>query len=85
MTPEEIRALQQDLHEAVESVLANHDAESKTYMMQFVLIAAVIDSDGQRGVWIVSADKMQDWELLGLLDYGKMQTYKETLSGDSDD
>lgn len=68
--PDEIAKLQADLHAAVQRVIADHEG-TLTYLMRFVLLAEIIDSEGERALFQVAADGMKRWDTLGMLEHAR--------------
>ncbi|MBN6054498.1 hypothetical protein JYK22_21330, partial [Nonomuraea sp. RK-328] len=70
----DIKAIQADFHAALSEVINRHEP-SKAYLTRFVVLAEVVDGEGERMVWQVAADGMRAWDTLGLLDYARSVEY----------
>ena len=58
------------LQAVIQQALNEHDGQ-KNYLMRFVVLAEVIDPEGQRAVWQVAADGMMRWDTLGMLEHAR--------------
>ena len=75
--PDEIAKLRADLHAAVQQVIAGHEG-APTYLMRFVVLAEIVDSEGERALFQVTADGMKRWDTLGLLEHARAVEWAAT-------
>lgn len=76
--------LQASLHAAVSKAINDHE-EDASYLTRFVVLAEVVDSEGDRALWQVAADGMKRWDTLGLLDHARSVEYASTSAETSSD
>lgn len=62
--------LKADMHAAVQQVIAEAEG-APTYLMRFVVLAEIVDSEGERALVQVAADGMMSWDTLGLLEHAR--------------
>ena len=62
--------LQSDLHGAISTAVSDHEGNA-TYVNRFVVLAEIVDGDGERALIQVSADGMMRWDTLGLLEHAR--------------
>jgi hypothetical protein len=74
---EEFSKLQANLHAAVQQAIADQEGQA-TYLMRFVVLAEIVDSNGERAVWQVAADGMKRWDTLGMLDHARAVEHAAT-------
>jgi hypothetical protein len=67
-------ALQADLHAALSRVINDHE-DGASYLTRFVVLAEVVEDDGQRVLWTVAAEGMRRWDTLGLLEDARLREY----------
>lgn len=48
-------------------------------VQRFVLLAEVVDADGERALWTLTAPDAKPWDTLGLMVYGQQLEQAETL------
>lgn len=63
--------LQAELHRVISKALAEHQ-ETANYLMRFVVIAEVVESEGGRSLFQISADGMMAWDTLGLIRHAEV-------------
>lgn len=69
--------LQSDLHAAIQAAIADHEG-APAYLMRFVVLAEIVDSEGERGLVQVAADGMMRWDTLGLLEHARSVEWAAT-------
>lgn len=57
--------MRQRFSEAIASAMVDGE-----FITKFVIIAEVIDSDGERCLWASANEEAQSWDILGLLQWG---------------
>jgi class 3 adenylate cyclase len=62
--------LQADLHAAISKAVSDHEGAA-TYVNRFVVLAEIVEGDGERALIQVAADGMTRWDTLGLLDHAR--------------
>ena len=48
-----------------------HQLDPGSMVTKFIVIAEVIDTDGDQAVWVDTSDGSSTWDILGLLAYAK--------------
>lgn len=66
--------LQADLHAAISKAINDHE-EGAAYLTRFVVLAEIVDAEGDRVLVQVAADGMMRWDTLGLLDHARSVEY----------
>lgn len=79
----EFTKLQADLHAAVSKAISDHE-QSASYLTRFVVVAEIVDSNGERALLQVAADGMMRWDTLGLLDHARSVEWAAS-NAESDD
>lgn len=46
--------------------------EAKTILTKFILIAEIMEEDGDRVLWRVATDGMTSWEALGMIESARL-------------
>jgi hypothetical protein len=77
VTDDDFTKLQADLHAAISKVINDHEG-GPAYLTRFIVLAEVVDSEGERAIHQVAADRMMRWDTLGLLDYARSVEYAST-------
>lgn len=54
------------------------------YVTKFVVVAEVIDTDGERGVWTETHDGATKWDTFGLLHFALHREQTETEDADDE-
>lgn len=67
--PEDVRAIDGRMHAALSEMFRTHYEGS--FLTKFVVLAEVIDPDGNQSMWESHAEGMGAWELLGFLEFAK--------------
>ncbi|MEV4672724.1 hypothetical protein AB0K34_13800 [Actinomadura sp. NPDC049382] len=67
---DDFASLQSDLHGAISKAVSDHEGTA-TYVNRFVVLAEIVDGDGERALVQVSADGMMRWDTLGLLEHAR--------------
>lgn len=52
---------------------------------RWIVLVETIEQNGDRSVWMQSADDMKIWECLGMLEYAKLAEMAAEVNRDDDD
>lgn len=71
----------------VETAISTAFQETDELVTRWVLAAEVIETTGQRSLWVLNPDTMEVWDSLGLLRFAEEVTRRDahTLDGDDED
>lgn len=71
-------------HDAVSGLIQQIDPGSM--VTRFLVVAEIINADGDRAVWMAAAPGQNAWDSLGLIDYARAREYagiaREETDGD---
>ena len=81
---EQFAKLQADLHAAIQHVVTDHEG-APTYLMRFVVLAEIVDSEGERALVQVAADGMMCWDTLGLLEHARSTEWAASVTEAGED
>lgn len=84
-SPEEVRAIDGRMQAALSEMFRVHYEGS--FLTKFVVLAEVIDPDGNQSMWESHADGMGAWELMGFLEFAKfnVQSALQRMDDEEDD
>jgi hypothetical protein len=77
----EFDQLQAGLHAALSKAISDHEGGA-TYVNRFVVLAEIVDVDGERVLVQVAADGMARWDTLGLLEHARSVEWAATVTED---
>lgn len=63
---DEKRSVQQRVQDALSDVFQAEDE----YITKWIVVCEVLDLDGSRALWAVSAEECESWDILGMLAWG---------------
>lgn len=70
--------IEQDLAEAIATVLAKHE---QSMVIKWVALIEVMGSSGGRSLWTMTSDGVMAWDTVGLLQHGLHIQQAQTLAG----
>lgn len=77
MTDEEGQAFQQEMTEAIASVLSKYERSMITKWV--ALIETVTLEDGERSLWQIASEETKSWDVKGMLHHALDQETAKTL------
>lgn len=67
---EQYADLRAEMHDAVATVLQRHDQASM--LNRCVVLAEIIDIDGERVLWQIASEGVKTWDTLGMLEHARI-------------
>lgn len=72
-------------HEGISTAVSDAFAHANFMVTKWVLVAEVIDEDGERCVWADTAERQTAWDSLGLLNYATQMEQAAAVTRSEDE
>lgn len=70
---------------AVENALAQAFSDNGDMVTRWALVAEVIDTDGERGLWTLAPEDATGWDTLGMLTYATQMEQAKAVADYEDE